>query len=102
MQIDIQVAGGEARLALVGSFDFNSHRDFRAACDTALGNPAVNTLDIDMARVEYLDSSALGMLLVLKDRAIAAKKTIALSGIQGTVAQVLDVANFGKLFTLRR
>lgn len=102
MHIDISIAGGEARLALVGSFDFNSHRDFRAAYDAALADPAVSALDIDLFKVEYIDSSALGMLLVLKDRAAAAKKNIALSGLQGTVEQVLDVANFGKLFTLRR
>jgi len=102
MQIDIHMAGSEARLALAGSFAFDTHRDFRAAYDTALADPAINTLNIDLTKVEYIDSSALGMLLVLKDRAAAANKTIALSGVQGTVAEVLDVANFGKLFTLRR
>ena len=49
--------------------------------------------------MDYLDSSALGMLL--REKAEGKGKRLVLSGLQGTVKQVLDIANFGMLFTLR-
>ncbi|MGQ9683946.1 MAG: STAS domain-containing protein [Anaerolineae bacterium] len=87
--------------ALEGSFDFNAHKEFRRACDTLLDEPAVRVLELDLARVQYLDSSALGMLLILRDKAEERGKQVILSGARGTVRQVLEIVNFGKLFTLR-
>jgi len=49
----------------------------------------------------YLDSSALGMLLLLKERAGAAGKDLALVQCKDTVRQVLEIACFTKLFTIR-
>ena len=53
---------------------------------------------IDFSSVEYLDSSALGMLLMLRDKMGGAKKDVSLSGVHGNVKQVLEIANFGQLF----
>jgi len=50
--------------------------------------------------VEYLDSSALGMLLLVRERAEAVGKPVVLSHPNPTVAQILDIANFRKLFTI--
>lgn len=100
MEIRKDIHQGRARLALAGRFDFNAHRDFRLASESVLQDPAMRELDIDFSRVDYLDSSALGMLLLLREKAEAVGKHIVLSGVQGTVKQVLAIANFGKLFTL--
>ncbi len=101
MEIEQHVIYDRARLTLAGRFDFNAHRDFRQASESVLQAPAVKELDIDFSRVDYLDSSALGMLLLLREKAEGQGKRIVLSGVQGTVKQVLEIANFGKLFTLR-
>jgi anti-anti-sigma factor len=47
-----------------------------------------------------LDSSALGMLLMLRDKMSGVNKDVSLTGVQGNVKQVLDIANFGKLFRI--
>jgi HptB-dependent secretion and biofilm anti anti-sigma factor len=90
-----------ATLALEGRFDFNAHRDFRGAYDGLLGDPVVREIVIDFARVDYLDSSALGMLLLLREKSESGAKTVVLSGLQGTVKQVLEIANFQRLFTIK-
>ena len=82
-----------------GRFDFNAHREFREAIDTVLSSPATVVV-VDFAGVEYLDSSALGMLLMLRDRAKSAAREVTLSGCRGAVKQILDIANFGKLFKI--
>ena len=51
--------------------------------------------------VDYLDSSGLGMLLMLREKAQAANKTVSLRNCRGAVRQVLDIANFAKLFTIK-
>ena len=53
-----------------------------------------------MGEVEYLDSSALGMLLLLRDKGKAMGKQVSLANCGGTVRDVLRVANFDKLFAL--
>jgi len=66
-----------------------------------LENPDVSSIDVNFEQVPYLDSSALGMLLLLKERAGAAGKDLALVQCKDTVRQVLEIACFTKLFTIR-
>ena len=100
MDINVHLTEGTARVALTGRFDFNCHREFRSACDGALGHPDASNIEIDFRRVEYLDSSALGMLLQLRERAQAASRAVRLANCSGIVGDVLKVANFGKLFAM--
>ena len=100
MVIDVQNNSGIACLALRGRFDFSCHREFRSAFDAALADPAASGIDIDFGGVDYLDSSALGMLLLVRERAQAAHRPLRLMNAKGVVADVLKVANFGKIFTM--
>jgi HptB-dependent secretion and biofilm anti anti-sigma factor len=100
MQANVISKDGRAEIQLLGRFDFNAHREFREAIDLALTDAAATELAVDMGGVEYLDSSALGMLLMLRDKAKVSGKPIALVNCRGVVKQVLDIANFGKLFTM--
>jgi anti-anti-sigma factor len=101
MQIQTRKDNGTARMVLKGRFDFQTHRDFRAACDDTLAAADVRTIEVDMDGVEYLDSSALGMLLLLRDKGKNSNKAISLANCRGSVRQVLDIANFGKIFAMR-
>lgn len=101
MLIANEQSGDRATLKLSGRFDFHSHRDFRSAYEKFLETGATREIIIDFSEVDYLDSSALGMLLLLREKADGAGKTIVLTGLRGTVKQVLDIANFGKLFTIK-
>ena len=86
--------GGEERIgAFTGLYYF-------ASSAAAITGPILVGGLIDLAGVDYLDSSALGMLLLLRDRAAAASKAVSLENCRGNVRQVLDIANFGKLFKI--
>ncbi|GAB2884128.1 anti-anti sigma factor HsbA [Uliginosibacterium flavum] len=100
--MDAQVSMNDAHavLRLAGRFDFKAHREFRDAVDSLLGQAGARPLQVDLGEVSYLDSSALGMLLMLRDKAKAANKDVALVGVKGSVRQVLDIANFSKLFAI--
>lgn len=100
MQVSQRVIDDKAVLVLAGRFDFNTHREFREGYETLLAKPGVQTLEIDMAGVDYLDSSALGMLLLLKDKSGAKNTKLQITKTTGTVRQILEIANFDKLFNI--
>jgi anti-anti-sigma factor len=100
MQTNIVSSNGRAVIRLRGRFDFNAHREFREAVDAVLGDSTSKELAVDLGEVDYLDSSALGMLLMLRDKANGVGKSISLINCHGAVKQVLDIANFGKLFSI--
>jgi anti-anti-sigma factor len=100
MQANILNESGKVVIKLAGRFDFNTHREFRAAYEPLVTDSAVRSVAVDFAGVDYLDSSALGMLLMLRDKLGGANKEVALTGVRGNVKQVLDIANFGKLFQI--
>jgi anti-anti-sigma factor len=100
MQASIQNEAGKAVVKLSGRFDFNTHREFRGAYEPLVTDASVRSVVVDFSGVDYLDSSALGMLLMLRDKLGGANKDVALTGVRGNVKQVLDIANFGKLFRI--
>ena len=100
MRASLRREGDTAVIRLKGRFDFAGHREFKRCYEGALNQPSVQQIDIDLRSVEYLDSSALGMLLLLRERADGAHKRVTLSNCRGAVRQVLDTANFSKLFQI--
>ncbi len=100
MQASITKDAGKAVIKLSGRFDFNTHREFRSAYEPLVGDAETQAVVVDFSAVDYLDSSALGMLLMLRDKLGGAGKEVALTGVRGNVKQVLDIANFGKLFPI--
>ena len=101
MAINVQILDHAARINMQGRFDFQVHREFKEAYIPLLDNPAVREIEVEMSRVDYLDSSALGMLMLLNERAKAVNKPVALLNTSGVVSQVLEVANFSKIFNIR-
>jgi anti-anti-sigma factor len=100
MQANVLTTNGRAAIKLRGRFDFNTHREFRDAMDVAVADTSAREVAVDLGEVDYLDSSALGMLLMLRDKARMADKQVLLVNCRGAVKQVLDIANFGKLFSI--
>ncbi len=99
MQIKTFNQDGKVRFVLSGSFTFDAYRDFKAEYTPVLDSGEFNELEIDLGGVEYLDSSALGMLLLLKER--VGNKPVVLSNARGTVKSVLEIANVHQLFTMK-
>ena len=87
-------------LRLEGIFTFDGHAAFKAATTEALdaGHPA---LLLDLSGVGYLDSSALGMLLLLREKAEARGMKVVLCRPSPTVLAILRTVQFGKLFEIQ-
>ncbi len=85
-------------LQLGERFDFSVHRAFHDAC---LGDGQVaRSYLIDLGEVTHMDSSALGMLLLLREHAGAERADIRIVNAGSELRGTLRVAGFDKLFVL--
>lgn len=98
--ISIDTSGETGRISISGAFDFNCSREFREACGKVLATRNVRHVEVELAKSDYIDSSALGMLLLLREESAAAAKTLKLVHCGETVRQVLQVAHFETLFNI--
>lgn len=85
-------------LQLGERFDFSIHRNFHDAC-LGSGKPARSYV-IDLGQVTCMDSSALGMLLLLREHAGADRAEIRIVNADIELRSTLRVAGFDKLFLL--
>jgi len=91
--------GKELVLEIKGQFDFSLHKPFRQAYR---GHSGVEVYRVDLAQAEYMDSSALGMLLLLREHASGQGAKVVLCNCQEEVEKILRIANFQKLFQIER
>ncbi len=89
-----------ASIRLTGRFDFSWFARFRELYEPALNNPSVSEIEVNFAEVNYIDSSALGMLMLLKEKADAANKKVRLVQVHGLARELLTIANFQSKFAM--
>ena len=101
MGIDMTVSadGKQVTIAVSGKFDFQLYDDFRASYSATAGEGVAYT--VDLASTEYLDSSALGMLLLLREHAGGEGSNIEIVRASDEVRKILTVANFSRLFQFK-
>jgi anti-anti-sigma factor len=84
-------------IKVAGRFDFSTHQDFVQSYKGF--EKGEKTFVVDLAGTEYLDSSAMGMLLQLREYNRQGEKVVLINGNQA-VNDVLEIANFSKLFSI--
>lgn len=89
---------GELTIKVKGRFDFSAHQEFRDAYEKVDTVPALYM--VDMAETTYLDSSALGMLLLLRDHAGGDSAKIQIINCNNDVKKILTISNFEQLFEI--
>ncbi len=87
--------GAKVNIVISGRFDFNDHMQFRDAYKAYAASAAYT---LNMSSAEYMDSSALGMLLLLREHAGGDSAKIKVTGCNDEIKKILTIANFQKLF----
>ncbi|MFT3694106.1 MAG: STAS domain-containing protein [Kofleriaceae bacterium] len=80
-------------LRISGRFDFRCVKDFQAA----LGQVSPGWV-VDLEAVDYIDSAALGMLLLLRDHAKGTR--VVVRNLKGQPREVLMMAKFDRMFAI--
>lgn len=95
MNITHETIDGNGILHLEGRFDFGARKAFKEAVDSAV--EAGNSVVLDLENVTFVDSSALGLLVISHQNLKNKKISFYLLNPQTYVKQVLDLANIGKM-----
>ncbi|BCJ05936.1 STAS domain-containing protein [Pseudomonas sp. AA27] len=85
-------------IKIKGRFDFGRHQEFRNAYEKQ--PKSADTVVIDLKEATYLDSSALGMLLLLRDYEGGEDACISVINTSSDVRKILAISNFDKLFDI--
>jgi anti-anti-sigma factor len=83
---------------MAGRFDFDSRKTFKEAMDQAIkeGMPVI----LDLGQISFVDSSALGLLVIAHQNFKNKKILFCLVNPQTYVRQVLDLANIAKMIPI--
>ena len=88
-------------LKIAGRFDFELHQSFRSAYEMKDVDGKTVAYVIDLKDTEYIDSSALGMLLLLREYAGGDNAKIKIINCRKEVQEILQIASFDKLFDVK-
>lgn len=94
----VMVQGNTRTLRIDGKFDFKLHRCFRELYEAA--PPEIANFVIDLSRTQYMDSSALGMLLLLREHVEGDRNRVRIVNCNPEIRKILEIANFDKLFDI--
>jgi anti-anti-sigma factor len=91
-------SGSELVIAIQGRFDFSAHQEFRNSYENIESNPSSYILD--MNDTTYLDESALGLLLLLRDHAGGDSSSISIVNCNEDIKKILTISSFEQLFAI--
>lgn len=94
----VSTDGREMLIVTPERFDFKWHSDLRKAYEKV--GAGCERFVIDMRNTEYMDSSALGMLLQLREFTGNRNDAIRIRNVCRSVRDILTIANFDKLMTI--
>jgi HptB-dependent secretion and biofilm anti anti-sigma factor len=95
----VSADGVQVTIYIQGRFDFSSHQEFRNAYEKLTKTPS--RFRVDLQGTSYLDSSALGMLLLLRDHAGGERADIEIVNCSQDVKKILLISNFEQLFSIQ-
>ena len=79
-------------------FDFGLHGEFRKLYETEQNSKDVV---LDMNKTQYMDSSALGMMLQLKEFTDSNNSKVSVANANNNILQIMQIAHFDKSFTIK-
>lgn len=99
--LSIEYSVEHGRMVLTGSFAYNDSRTWNVAFCDALGLTKQDEILLDCNSLTSFDASALGMLLLAKERAYLSKKRLVLENVRGIALEVCRTAKLHMLFEFR-
>jgi len=87
-----------AVIGVSGSFAFHLQNDFRQAYEGL--SKTVDSLTLDLGGVDYMDSSGLGMLLVMKKHLDEEKKQYEIKNSRDQTLDLLKMTHFDQFFKI--
>lgn len=94
-----EAAGGGLAIRMSGRMTHADYKGFRDIL-ARINQDGPSRIVFDLAKVEFVDSSALGMLLIVRDAAVQHRREVVLRGATGQVLKLIDIGKLRKYFTV--
>lgn len=91
---------GVARIMMSGELNFGSRKIFKNVAEPLLGNEKVHSIVIEMGQVSNIGTGGMGILYLMNERCVAAKKVLKIIHPVGKVKDWLAIANEGEIFNI--
>lgn len=86
---------------MTGRFTFSDNQKFKSILDMVRApDRPVHTVDLDLSKLEFVDSAALGMLLLLKDECATRNISLTLLNPRGQVEKMFELSRFQTIFNI--
>jgi anti-anti-sigma factor len=99
MEHEFESRDGGLTVRVSGRMTHKDHRAFRDIL-AHINDGGVPKVRFDLSRVEFMDSSALGMLLIVRDAAAQQHRAVVLKGATGQVENLMKIAKLHKYFDI--
>jgi len=96
---NVSFDGKRVQINIRGRFDYKVSKDFRDAYCDVPGREGI-AYHVGLKEVDFMDSSALGMLLLLREHANCRGGSVIIEHPSETIDKILRVANFEQLFEI--
>lgn len=96
---EVSSDGKYVHINISGRFDYKISQDFRDTYRQVPGQEGVS-YHVNLSDASYMDSSALGMLLLLREHAKCRGGAVVIEQPSEQIDSILKVANFEQLFTI--
>lgn len=100
MELRKKIEGEHLKVWFGERFMFNDYDRFRELIEVVKTNNKVQQVDIYLQALSFLDSAALGMLLLIKDVVSESEKKLTLYHPQGQVKKLFEISCFYELFEI--
>jgi len=98
--ISVMVTNDTAIISLKGVFSVHARHQFKSSYLFVMNKAGIKNIVVNLASVTFMDSSALGMLLELRQSAGVFNRIVFLSNPIEHVNKMLNIACFHKLFSI--
>ena len=99
MEYACETKGNEFHIQVSGRMTHADHRGFRAIL-AGINEAGAGRIVFDLGKAEFLDSSALGMLLIVRDAAVQQQRVVVLKGAHGQVEKLIAIGKLHKYFEI--
>lgn len=99
MDYNITTTGNETSVRMEGQFTFSDTQKFKNILDLVTQDK-VKSLALNLAGITFIDSSSMGMLLLLRDECQSRNIPLNIRSPQGQVEKIFRISKFYDLFSI--
>lgn len=94
-----KIDGDTCNILLQGKFTFSDHLTFKEFFNLK-NNKDIKNININLEKVEFIDSAALGLLLLMKDETDSSNISLCLVKPANQVKKMFQISRFYELFNI--